>query len=158
MAYERTFTNEELHILINGLTALSVRLIELEDRVDEDNDYARDSLMVALHQFNRVVEIIEPELVLHVHGASSSSRSVRTTAKAKKVSPSGRTAKAKKASAPVKAVKAKKAPAPVKAAKAKKAPAPVKAAKAKKAPAPVKAVKAKKAMKQARRGVRKSAR
>ena len=132
--------------MINGLTALSVELIELEDRVDEDNDDARYSLMAALHQFNRAVEIIEPELVLHVHEASSSSRSVMTTAKAKKVSPSGRTAKAKKAPAPVKAVKAKKVSASGRTAKAKKAP------------APVKAVKAKEAMKQARRGVRKSAR
>jgi hypothetical protein len=57
-------SSEQLHDLGVDLNNLSVRLIELDERITEDNYEARRSLTEAFRHFNRLARIFAPELVV----------------------------------------------------------------------------------------------
>jgi hypothetical protein len=48
------------------VTNLSIRLLELQVRIDEEDDDARRSLSEAVHQFNTLARTILPESVIPV--------------------------------------------------------------------------------------------
>jgi hypothetical protein len=49
--------------LKDGLPALNARLVELDDRVPDDNEDARDSLTGAWRTYNRLAGVADPTVV-----------------------------------------------------------------------------------------------
>jgi hypothetical protein len=57
--------------LRDALRALNARLVELDDRVPDDNEAARDSLTGAWRAYNRLARIIDPTIVARPSAAST---------------------------------------------------------------------------------------
>jgi hypothetical protein len=47
----------------DALPALNARLVELDDRVADDNEAARESLTGAWRAYNRLARIVDPTMV-----------------------------------------------------------------------------------------------
>lgn len=61
--HRRAFSKAEIGRLRDQMAGLSIRLMELDNRIEEDNDDALRSLAEAWHHFNELARIIDPELV-----------------------------------------------------------------------------------------------
>jgi hypothetical protein len=57
--------------LRDALRALNAPLVELDDRVPDDNEAARDSLTGAWRAYNRLARIIDPTIVARPSAAST---------------------------------------------------------------------------------------
>ena len=57
-------SSEQLHDLRADLNNLLTRLLELDQRITEDNYDARRSLTEAFRHFNRLAQVFDPELVV----------------------------------------------------------------------------------------------
>ncbi|MGO9857407.1 MAG: hypothetical protein ACLPYY_20500 [Acidimicrobiales bacterium] len=54
-----TLSGEQLRALKDAVGELGIRLVELESRMDQDNDEALRSLAEARNQFNVVARIVD---------------------------------------------------------------------------------------------------
>lgn len=66
-----TFDRLQSGILRTRLASLGTRLLELDNRIDEENDDALRALREAWHQYNGLAELIDPELVVQHDDADS---------------------------------------------------------------------------------------
>ena len=57
-------SSEQLHDVRADLNNLLIRLLEMDQRILEDNNDARRSLTEAFRHFNRLAEMFYPELVV----------------------------------------------------------------------------------------------
>ena len=48
--------------LKNALQSLNARLVELDDRVSDDNEAARESLTGAWRAYNRLARVVDPTM------------------------------------------------------------------------------------------------